>query len=278
MLARERQLLERRGRLRRTARVERARTASREARRRPASCRASSTVSSAARSTSVAGALVHPLREVADPQPLHGRRSRRSRAGSARSRRRRRPGPRSPAARASRPRRRASSGRACRATSRASSRPCAARGRTSDAAPSRRSASRGRRCCRPSRCRSRSATSAAAVAAPGPGARAARAFLEQPRVHRLPAEPDVVQAPARRGDSLAMSTAPASCSRATTAESVVRDAVPEGLGAVRRRDALRVEQVLHAEGDAVQRAAVLARGDLGVGLLRLRRARRPASA
>ena len=37
------------------------------------------------------------------------------------------------------------------------------------------------------------ATSAAAVAAPGPGARSRRALLEQPRVHRLAAEPDVVE-------------------------------------------------------------------------------------
>ena len=81
-------------------------------------------------------ALVHPRRDVADLEALHRTRSRRSRDGSARSRGRPGPGPRSPRARASRPRRRASSGRACRATSTASSRRCAARGRRSGAVPS----------------------------------------------------------------------------------------------------------------------------------------------
>ena len=36
-------------------------------------------------------------------------------------------------------------------------------------------------------------TSAAAVGGAGAGARARRAFVEQPRVHRLAAEPDVVE-------------------------------------------------------------------------------------
>ena len=99
-----------------------------------ASCPASSRVSSAARSTSVAGLSFIQLREVADAQALRPARRRRSRDGSARS-------TTSPAIGAGdrlqhehrvldAARHRA---RACRATSRASSRRCAARGRTSDA-------------------------------------------------------------------------------------------------------------------------------------------------
>ena len=112
-------------------------------------------------------------------------------------------------------------------------------------------------------------TSAAAVAAPGPGAGSRRAFLEQPRVHRLAAEPDVVErqrAEAQLRDEHRAGLGEPAHDRGVRG----RHAVAERLGAVGRGDAGRVEQVLHAVRDAVQRTAVLPGRDLGVGLLRLR--------
>jgi hypothetical protein len=69
--------------------------------------------------------------------------------------------------------------------------------------------------------------------------------------------------------SLAISTAPAAFRRATTARRR-RHAVAIEFGAPGGGDAFRVEQVLHAVGNAVQRSAVAAGGDLAVGLARLR--------
>ena len=73
--------------------------------------------------------------------------------------------------------------------------------------------------------------------------------------------------------SFAISTAPASLQPAHDGGVCGRDAVPERLRAVRRRDAGGVEQILDAVRDAVQRAAILARGDFRVGLFRLRERR-----
>ena len=70
--------------------------------------------------------------------------------------------------------------------------------------------------------------------------------------------------------SLATSTAPASCRRFTTAASCAGHAVAIRLGAVGGGDAGRVEKVLGAPGNAVQRPAILACRDLLVGLPRLR--------
>ena len=104
-------------------------------------------------------------------------------------------------------------------------------------------------------------TSAAAVAAPGPAldpdapSSSSHGFIVWP--------PNQMSFSASApSESLATSTAPASFSRATTAESVVGHAIAIRLGAPRRRDARRVEQVLHAVRNAVQRAAVLPRRDL----------------
>ena len=103
----------------------------------------------------------------------------------------------------------------------------------------------------------------------GPGARSRRAFLEQPRVHRLAAEPDVVER--ERAERELRDEHRAGLVQPAHDRGVRRrHAIAERLGAVGRRDVLRVEQILHAVRDAVQRTAVLAGGDLGVGLLRAR--------
>ena len=103
----------------------------------------------------------------------------------------------------------------------------------------------------------------------GTGARSRRAFLEQPRIHRLAAEPDVVErqrAQAQLGDQHR-----AGLVEALHHRGVLRGhAIAERLGAVGGGDAGGVEQVLRAPGNAVQRAAILAGGDLLVGLPRLR--------
>ena len=99
----------------------------------------------------------------------------------------------------------------------------------------------------------------------GPGARAGRAFLEKPRVHGLAAEPDVIErerAKAELCDQDRASVLQAFHHRGVGG----RHAIPEWLGAPCGRDVGGVEQILHAKRNAVQRAAVLALRDLGVGL------------
>ena len=100
-------------------------------------------------------------------------------------------------------------------------------------------------------------------------ARSGRAFLEQPRVHRLPAEPDVVerqraQAQFRDQDGAGVVEAPDD--RGVGG----RHAVPVRLRTIRRGDAGRVEQILDAIRDAMQRPAIASSGDFRVGFLRLR--------
>ena len=101
------------------------------------------------------------------------------------------------------------------------------------------------------------------------GARAGRALFEQPRIHRLAAEPDVVQcerAEAELRDQHRAGVVETPHDRRI----ILRHAIAKRLGAPRRRDAGGVEQILHAVRNAVQWAAILACRDLGVGLLRLR--------
>ena len=71
-------------------------------------------------------------------------------------------------------------------------------------------------------------------------------------------------------DNLAISTAPASCSRATTTESFGGHALAERLGTVGGRNPRGVEQVFHPERNPVQRAAIFPLRDLGICRLRLR--------
>ena len=111
-------------------------------------------------------------------------------------------------------------------------------------------------------------TSAAAVAAPGPAlepdapSSSSHGFIVWPpnQMSFSASAPSV---------SFATSTAPASFSRRRPRRVGVGHAIAKRLGALRRRDARGVEQVLHAIRNAVQRTAVPARGDLGVGRARL---------
>ena len=99
-------------------------------------------------------------------------------------------------------------------------------------------------------------------------ARTRRSFLEQPRIHGLPAEPDIVErqrAQAQLGDE----------HRTRVVETlhyrgVLRgDAGPESFGAVRRGNSSSIEKVFTAPRDAVQRPAVLARGNFLIGFFGL---------
>ena len=105
------------------------------------------------------------------------------------------------------------------------------------------------------------------MAAPGPALESRRALLEYPRVHRLTAEPDVVErqrAERELGDE----------HRTGVIQSLHdcrvrgRHPIAERFGAVHRQDVFRVEQIFHAVRHAVERAAVLALRDFSVGLLR----------
>jgi hypothetical protein len=101
------------------------------------------------------------------------------------------------------------------------------------------------------------------------GAGAGRAFFQQPRVHGLAAEPDVVErqrAHAQLGDQHG-----ARLVQALDHGGVLRGhAIAVRLGAVGGRDAGGIDQILGAPRDAVQRAAILSGGDLHVGLFGLR--------
>ena len=97
----------------------------------------------------------------------------------------------------------------------------------------------------------------------GSGARSRRALLQQPRVHRLSAEPDVVE---RECAERQLRDEHGACLVESAHDHRVRSrhAIAERFGAVGGGDVLRVEQVLHAVRDAVQRAAILPGGDLGI--------------
>ena len=112
-------------------------------------------------------------------------------------------------------------------------------------------------------------TSPAAVAAPGPALDPDAPSSSSHGFIVCPPNQMSLSASAPRLN-LAMSTAPASFRRCTTDGVGGRDAIPERLRAVGRRDAGGVEQILHAVRNAVQRTAILPGGDLRVGLLRLR--------
>ena len=154
-------------------------------------------------------ALFHPLRDVADPEA----RDRRRRVEVEPARHARRIAGISAvggaAARASRLRPIVSSGRACRATSRASSRRCAARGRTSGASPVTPQRIAGLTMLPPVSLPIEKPTSAAAVAAPGPAldpdapSSSSHGFIVWP--------PNQMSLSASApSESLAISTAPAS--------------------------------------------------------------------
>ncbi len=164
-------------------------------------------------------ALLHPAREVADLEALRPAPPRRSRDGSARSRRRPGRGPRSPARTSivsSTPRvigPSLSSDQQSVIAPVRGTRPKVGR-RPVDAA-----AHRGLDDAPPVSLPIEKPTRPAAVAAPGPALAAARALLEEPRVHRLAAEPDVVQRQRAEAELRHEHGARLVQRRATTAES-----------------------------------------------------------
>ncbi len=97
----------------------------------------------------------------------------------------------------------------------------------------------------------------------------ARPLLEEPWVHRLPAEPDVVQRESAQAE-LGQKDGSGVVEPLDDDGVGVRDPVPEGLGAPGRLDPLRVEEVLRSPRNSVERAAVLSRFDLRVRAAGLR--------
>ena len=101
-----------------------------------------------------------------------------------------------------------------------------------------------------------------------PRARSRRRLLQQPRIHRLPAEPDVVQR--QRAQAELGHQHRAGLVQALHHYGIFgRDAIAKRLGSICGRDARRIEQILAAPRNAVQRPAILSRRDLCVRLLRL---------
>ena len=112
-------------------------------------------------------------------------------------------------------------------------------------------------------------TNPAAVAAPGPALEPERPFFEQPGIHGLSAEPDVVEgerAQAQLGDQ----------NRAGGVQALDHggifggNAIAERLGAVGGRNSGGIEKVFSAPGNSVQRAAIFPGGNFRVGFLGLR--------
>ena len=111
-------------------------------------------------------------------------------------------------------------------------------------------------------------TSPAAVAAPGPALDPDEPSSSSHGFMVWPPNQMSLSASAPRL-SLATSTAPASLQPLHHGGVSVGHAIAIRLGAVGGGDAGGVEQVFRAPGNAVQRAAIFAGGDFGVGLLRL---------
>src|ERR1019366_8624556 len=103
----------------------------------------------------------------------------------------------------------------------------------------------------------------------GACARPRRAFLQQPWVHRLAAEPDVVQ---RERAHTQLGNQHRTCVVQTLHYRCIlgRHAIAERLGAVRGKDARGVHEVLRTPRDAVQWPTVFASTDFPVGLPGLR--------
>src|SRR3984957_3123373 len=110
--------------------------------------------------------------------------------------------------------------------------------------------------------------------APGRGsrswarARSRRTFFRKPRIHRLPAKPDVVERQRAQAE-LSHQHRPG-CVESLHDDGVfTRNAIPIGLGAIRGGNARRVEQILHAKRNPMQRPAIFSLRDFFIGLLRL---------
>ena len=111
-------------------------------------------------------------------------------------------------------------------------------------------------------------TRPAAGGSAGPRAGARRPLLEQPRIHGLTAEPDVVQrqrAQAQLGHQHCARCIEPCCHGRV----FLGYAIPVRLRAVGRRNPRRIKQVLRAPRNAVQRPAIMSCGNLCIGLPRL---------
>jgi hypothetical protein len=109
------------------------------------------------------------------------------------------------------------------------------------------------------------ATRPAAVAEPGPALEPDEPSSSSHGIHRLAAKPDVVErqrAQTELGDQHS-----AGILQALDDDRILlRHTVAIGLGAPGRRNVRGVEQVLHAIWNSMQRAAIFAGCDFGVGL------------
>ncbi len=95
------------------------------------------------------------------------------------------------------------------------------------------------------------------------------AFFQQPRIHRLAAEPNVVQR--QRAKAEFCEEHGAGVMQALDDGSVGgRNAIAEWFGAVGRANAGGIKQIFAAPRNAVERAAIFSGSDFGVCLLRLR--------
>ena len=103
----------------------------------------------------------------------------------------------------------------------------------------------------------------------GPRARPGGALFEKPGIHRLAAEPDIVER--QRAQAQLRHQHRARIVQPLHHRGVLRgNAVAERLGAIGCRNAGGIHQVLRAPRNPVERAAILAGGDLLVGLPGLR--------
>ena len=106
----------------------------------------------------------------------------------------------------------------------------------------------------------------------GSSARAGGAFFEEPGVHGLAAEPDVVEGEGAEAE-LGEKNGAGVMEALDDSGVFCGDAIAENFCSVSGGDAGGVKQIFAAPGDAVERAAVAARGDFGVGLAGLLRGR-----
>ena len=102
----------------------------------------------------------------------------------------------------------------------------------------------------------------------GTGAGAGGAFFEQPGIHGLAAEPDVIECE-RAERELGDEHGAGGVETLDDGGIGLRYAIAEGLRAIGGGDVGGVEQILCAPGNAVQRATIAAGGDLAIGLLGL---------
>src|SRR2546421_2909877 len=102
----------------------------------------------------------------------------------------------------------------------------------------------------------------------GAGAGTGGAFLEEPGVHRLSAEPNIVE---REGAEAELRKEHGACRVEALHDGgiVFGNAVAERLGAIGGRNSGGVQKILAAPGNTVKRSAILAGGDFLVGHFRL---------